>query len=162
LQLSGSETLTGSGVLLYNTSGLYPGGGIQITGGGSVTLSPPTSGVYAGINIFQDRSLAAPLTVTGNGALQVTGLIYAPAAAVARLDSGEPAESVLGGLADQGVLTRFQVKRVHAGKAEGLVLGQYRVLDELGRGGFGQVYKALHTVMGRVVAIKVIAPELVE
>lgn len=42
-----------------------------------------------------------------------------------------------------------------------LSLGQYRLLDELGRGGMGRVYKALHTIMGRVVAIKVVSPELV-
>ncbi|HEY7327552.1 MAG TPA: serine/threonine-protein kinase [Gemmataceae bacterium] len=42
-----------------------------------------------------------------------------------------------------------------------LSLGQYRLLDELGRGGMGRVYKALHTIMGREVALKVISPELV-
>jgi serine/threonine protein kinase len=84
------------------------------------------------------------------------------AAAAARFDGGEGAEAVLGGLADRGVLTRFQAARVLVGKGEDLVLGQYRVLDELGAGGFGRVYRALHTVMGRVVAVKVIAPELVE
>jgi serine/threonine protein kinase len=60
------------------------------------------------------------------------------------------------------VLTPFQARQVYAGETQPLALGQYRLLDELGRGGMGRVYKALHTIMGRVVAIKVIAPELVQ
>src|SRR6185369_10905476 len=52
-------------------------------------------------------------------------------------------------------------KQIAAGRTKELVLGKYRILDELGRGGFGEVYKALHTVMNRTVAIKVIAAEKV-
>jgi serine/threonine-protein kinase len=65
-------------------------------------------------------------------------------------------------LVGAGFLTDYQARRVWNGQIKGLVLGQYHVLAELGRGGFGQVYKARHTVMDRVVAIKVIAPELVQ
>jgi serine/threonine protein kinase len=38
------------------------------------------------------------------------------------------------------------------------VIGPYTVLDELGEGGFGKVYKAVHSLMRRVVALKVISP----
>lgn len=58
-------------------------------------------------------------------------------------------------------MTPFQVRQVYSGDTQPLNLGQYRLLEELGRGGMGRVYKALHTIMDRIVAIKVIAPELV-
>jgi serine/threonine protein kinase len=42
----------------------------------------------------------------------------------------------------------------------GRLLGQYRILEHLGSGGMGQVYKAVHSVMERVVALKIMAPRL--
>jgi serine/threonine protein kinase len=69
---------------------------------------------------------------------------------------------VTAALVDQGWLTPYQVEQIWAGKAKGLVLGQYRILTELGRGGFGCVFKAQHLIMNRLVALKVISPEMVD
>jgi serine/threonine-protein kinase len=65
-------------------------------------------------------------------------------------------------LVGAGLLTSYQVKQLAQGEGKGLRLGQYQILDELGRGGFGCVYKARHTLMDRLVALKVIAPERIE
>ncbi len=65
-------------------------------------------------------------------------------------------------LVEMGLLTRFQAERLLIGRTSGFVLGQYRILDQLGRGGMGRVFKAEHQTMKRVVALKVLAPELLD
>lgn len=44
----------------------------------------------------------------------------------------------------------------------GRLLGHYRIIERLGSGGMGQVYKAVHPVMDRVVALKIISPRLMQ
>ena len=80
--------------------------------------------------------------------------------ALERRAVAEPLDAVRQRLLDDGTLTDYQLNRLSKSDTEGLVYGQYRVLDELGRGGCGQVYKARHALMDRVVALKVIAPEM--
>lgn len=57
-------------------------------------------------------------------------------------------------LVRQKKLTKFQAQAIYQGKGNGLILGDYLVLDRIGAGGMGQVYKAQHKVMKRVVALK--------
>lgn len=62
-------------------------------------------------------------------------------------------------LADQlvktGRLTSYQANRLLAGYTK-LHLERYRILDWIGRGGMGEVFKAEHIIMGRIVAVKVL------
>lgn len=54
-------------------------------------------------------------------------------------------------------LTKYQAQVLYQGrKSRPLVLGNYVVLERLGAGGMGQVFKAKHRVMERVVALKVL------
>jgi response regulator RpfG family c-di-GMP phosphodiesterase len=59
-------------------------------------------------------------------------------------------------LIQAGLLTPYQFRRISTGMTHGLVLGNYVVLDEIGKGGMGVVYKAEHRLMRRKVAIKVL------
>jgi serine/threonine protein kinase len=62
-------------------------------------------------------------------------------------------------LVRRGWLTAYQANQLVQGKAKNLVLGPYRLLERLGEGAMGQVFKARHLRMQRVVALKIIAKE---
>ncbi len=54
------------------------------------------------------------------------------------------------------LLTKFQATAVCQGMAKSLVFGAYVVLDKIGAGGMGMVYRGQHRRMKREVAIKVL------
>ena len=86
LVVSGAGSLTGSGVLIYNAGSNYNGGTGSTFGGitlssGSFSLSPPTSGTYAGISIFQSSDNTKPIAISGAVLANLGGgVVFAPAA----------------------------------------------------------------------------------
>src|SRR5262245_27686663 len=62
-------------------------------------------------------------------------------------------------LLQRGWLTPYQANLFLQGRGGELVLGPYLLLERLGEGGMGQVFKARHQLMDRVVALKVIRKE---
>src|SRR4051812_24411636 len=59
-------------------------------------------------------------------------------------------------------LTHFQVDQVLEGYAHELALGPYRLIDLIGEGGMGTVFKARDTRLNRLVALKMIREDLVK
>lgn len=61
-------------------------------------------------------------------------------------------------LVKSGLITEYQAQQLHTGRTK-LRLGPYLITDFIGQGGMGQVFKAVHDVMGRECAVKVLPLE---
>src|ERR1700733_13229942 len=70
------------------------------------------------------------------------------------------AEELARELVRQRKLTKFQTTQIWQGKGKSLVLGNYVLMDKIGQGGMGAVYKAEHRRMKRLVAIKMLPPQM--
>jgi serine/threonine protein kinase len=71
-------------------------------------------------------------------------------------DEAADARPLAASLVNEGKLTRYQAASLYQGKHDLLVLGDYIVVDTIGKGGMGQVLKARHRRMKRTVAVKIL------
>jgi hypothetical protein len=79
LNISGQASISGNGVMIYNNP-LSSSDAINISGQGTISLSPPTSGPYMGLTFFQNRSSSVALDLSGGGNISMSGTFYAPSA----------------------------------------------------------------------------------
>lgn len=59
-------------------------------------------------------------------------------------------------------LTPYQVNQIFGGRVKELVLGSYVLMDKVGEGGMGAVFRARNWKLGRTVALKLIRKEQLE
>jgi hypothetical protein len=86
--VTANGSVSGSGVMLYNAGSNYGTtgsggnfGGITLSGNGTISLTAPATGTYAGVLIFQERDNNRAIALSGNGVAGLNGgLIYAPQA----------------------------------------------------------------------------------
>jgi len=64
-------------------------------------------------------------------------------------------------LLKRGWLTPYQLEQILGGRGKNLLSGSYLLLDPIGEGATGRVFKARHVQMQRLVALKIIRPEVV-
>src|SRR3954466_5629445 len=65
-----------------------------------------------------------------------------------------------GELVQKGWLTPYQQAQLLSGNGEKLIIGSYRVQAPLGEGGLGMVFKAIQPKLDRIVALKIIRPQV--
>ena len=72
--------------------------------------------------------------------------------------------TIVGGAADdrlaqrliaRGLLNQWQIEQLRAGRTK-FTLGPYLIVDAIGKGGMGHVFKGRHELLGRIEAIKVL------
>jgi serine/threonine protein kinase len=93
-------------------------------------------------------------------ALAASGLDAEPSVRRALAAAAERASSgyeIARAMVAAGALTQFQADRLLARKTDGFVIGRYVILDQAGAGPVARVYRARHTAMDRLVAVKILA-----
>ena len=95
LKATGNGPLVARGVTIYLACPGYPtpcspntnGATYAVTGNGSLDVTPPTSGPFAGLSVFSDRNNSGTLAVTGNGDT-FSGTLYAKSGSLVLTGNG--------------------------------------------------------------------------
>ena len=72
---TGQGGMQASGVMIVNAPN-KSSDVVNISGSGAINLTPPTTGLYAGISLWQSRSSTNTVSVTGNGGSILEGTFY--------------------------------------------------------------------------------------
>lgn len=116
-------------------------------------------------SVFRDSARVSGLLTKEQIAEAITAISDQPDGPPAPVESISD-DDLASKLVDSGTLTPYQADQLKSGRTK-LSLGPYTITDWIGQGGMGQVFKAVHTMMGRECAIKVLplhksTPEAIE
>jgi hypothetical protein len=94
LSVTNSANITGTGVMIYDANSAYPNsggtnGGIALNTTGTVNLSAPITGTYAGILFFQARANPSTMSITDSSSVTMSGIIYAADSVLSISGSGQ-------------------------------------------------------------------------
>ncbi|HKI19644.1 MAG TPA: hypothetical protein VKA15_17285, partial [Isosphaeraceae bacterium] len=91
-------------------------------------------------------------------ALIELGLVRAAELAAFEVDASLGVLGLARALVRAGRLTLYQSAAIYQKKSRGLLIGNYLILDKLGQGGMGVVFKATQRKTAKVVALKILPP----
>jgi serine/threonine protein kinase len=83
------------------------------------------------------------------------------------IDANPPSEEVtaldfMKNLHRRRLVTLYQAHKILAGRQEELVVGPYIIVNKIGEGGMGKVYRATHRILNRDVALKILRQTLLK
>ena len=122
---------------------------------------PPSRERIKGAQPLANRRLSFRDSITHNNLVSETRLREEEQAALNELNEGRSTAVQLTDrdlakhLIKTELLTAYQADQLLAGRQK-LKLGPYIITDWIGQGGMGQVFKAVHEMMGRETAVKVL------
>jgi hypothetical protein len=87
-QFTGQGSLIGDNVMIYNNPGNGQGRDVTISASGYVHLTPPDSGIYQGMLLFQDRTSNVAASISGGANMDITGTFYFASALLTVTGSG--------------------------------------------------------------------------
>jgi hypothetical protein len=106
--IDGGINITSAEVTGDNVTLVVLSGAINLSGNAVVHLTASEDGDYAGVVIAQPPSNSQPFTLSGGAEVQVTGIVWAPAAAMSVSGTGE-AESQGPAIGDMLLVKRLAV-----------------------------------------------------
>ncbi|MCU0707161.1 MAG: serine/threonine protein kinase [Pirellula sp.] len=106
-------------------------------------------------SVFKNSVIASGLVAKDQWDYCLRLLRHRQQSAAAKQESTSEDQILKDILLEQGAITEYQALQLADGKTK-FRLGPYVITDFIGQGGMGQVFKAVHQVMGRECAVKVL------